>query len=192
MGTVYLKSNDPTVKEIIRATFPNFTGREVQVHITDHVQFTSTMWDEGYKRTYKKLRLADMAVDPVEQEQFMRRSEFHENTFTIPPGFVVVVYVNCRGGPNLEIISPPENVTKILPPPLELSDDEKTVLIATRSLKSSYAGVKDFRFHQAKEKRGITRERWDVAKASLIARKLLNAAGAVTTDGRNAIGFEQL
>ena len=29
---------------------------------------------------------------------------------------------------------------------------------------------------------------WDATKAALIARKLLNAAGAITTEGRNAIG----
>ena len=34
--------------------------------------------------------------------------------------------------------------------------------------------------------------RWEAAKASLTAKKLLNAAGAITIEGRNLIGFVQL
>lgn len=70
----------------------------------------------------------------------------------------------------------------------ELSRDERIVLVATRSYKASYAGIKEYRFRQARSECGMSRERWDAAKASLIARKLLNRAGAITPAGKAAIG----
>ena len=39
---------------------------------------------------------------------------------------------------------------------------------------------------------GITEPRWNLAKESLRTKKLLNAAGALTTEGRNAIGRADL
>jgi hypothetical protein len=61
-----------------------------------------------------------------------------------------------------------------------LSEDKRTVLGATTGLKAPKGGVNDLRFHEAHRIRGITRERWDTAKASLIDCKLLNKAGAIS------------
>jgi hypothetical protein len=77
---------------------------------------------------------------------------------------------------------------RLLPAKTEdLTNDERIVLYATRSLKSSYNGVKDYRFHAANQDTGITRDRWEAVKTALIERKLLNKAGAITVDGKNAI-----
>ena len=70
--------------------------------------------------------------------------------------------------------------------------DERTVLIATKSLKSSYGGVSNFRFHEANRSTGITLDRYNTAKSTLIGKKLLNAAGAVTIEGRNLAGSARL
>jgi hypothetical protein len=61
-----------------------------------------------------------------------------------------------------------------------LSEDKRTVLAATAGRKASYGGVKDRRFHEAHRIRGITRERCNTAKASLIDCNLLNKAGAIS------------
>ena len=66
------------------------------------------------------------------------------------------------------------------------SPRDDPVTHATCSLKSSYGGVSNYRFHEARRYTGITAERYEAAKASLIARKLLNKAGAVTVEGQNA------
>lgn len=68
---------------------------------------------------------------------------------------------------------------------MRLSDDERTVLRYTQSLKSSYAGIKNYRFSESNRETGITLERWDAAKKNLIAGKFLNAVGAITDKGRN-------
>lgn len=87
----------------------------------------------------------------------------------------------------------PDNVRRdMITSSVELTWEEKVVLTATRSLKSSYGGVKNFRYTEANHVTGITLKHWDEAKANLIERKLLNRAGAITNAGRNAIGDPQL
>lgn len=66
------------------------------------------------------------------------------------------------------------------------------VLAATRGLKSSYAGIKNYRFHAARESTGITEPEWNQAKDACMAKGLLNRAGAISDDGRNAIEWTQL
>jgi hypothetical protein len=191
MNTVHLRRSDPTVDRIVRAAWPSYNGQHVSARLTDSVRFYGTQWDEGRKRDYAILRLADMQRVEIDEAPFVRHSELHERDHKIPDGFVVVVF---NDGPrqSIEIITPPANVSNLLPPPTELSEDERTVLIATRQLKSSYGGVPNYRFHEAKRARGITLDRWEAAKASLITKKLLTKAGAITPEGRNAVRFEQL
>jgi len=110
---------------------------------------------------------------------------------TLPEGAALVQY---HAGPNqyVCVYVNPANLSGLLPARTELSRNEQIVLCATRSLKSSYAGIKDYRFHEAHEETQIARGEWDEAKAQCIARGLLNKAGAITDSGRNAIGNARL
>lgn len=191
MTVVHLKRSDRTVDTIIRLAFPGYTGQKVQAVITDTIQFHNTMWDEGSRRTYVYVDLACGRAVQVQQASFLQRDEFYEKQQPIPEGFVCVVHAECRSE-HIEIHGPAANLSPLLPKTVELSDDEKTVLIATRSLKSSYAGIKDYRFQEANRARGITIQRWQLAKASLTQKGLLNKAGAITVEGKNAVGWEQL
>jgi len=69
-----------------------------------------------------------------------------------------------------------------------LSDHEKIVMIATRGLKSSYAGISNYRFHEANKDTGISSDQWDAAKQNLIGKKYINARGALTTLGKTHAG----
>ena len=191
MTTVHLKRSDKTVEQIIQAAFPEFTGQKVQASIADSIRFYNTMWDEGNRRTYVYVELNTMKAQTVPQEQYMTRSEFHQTEHPIPTGFVCVVHVESRV-PHIEIHGPAANLTGLLPKPSELSFDEKVVLVATRSLKSSYAGISNYRFHQAGGYIGGSLDRWEAAKQTLIQKGLLNKAGAITVDGKNAVGSQQL
>jgi hypothetical protein len=185
LNTIALRRSDPTVDALIKAAFPGWKPQAVDAIVTDSVSFYGTMWDEGSRRTYTIVRLADLATFRIEQAPFMRRSELHEKTYELPEGFVVVV--RCEGRfDHTEIYSHAANITPLLPAPLELTEDEQIVLVATCSLKASYGGVSHYRFEEARRYTGITAGRYEAAKASLIARKLLNKAGAVTVEGRNA------
>ena len=192
MTTVHLRRSDESVDAIIRASFPSYNGKDVRANIATKTDFFGTQWDEGNKTDYVIIRLSDLASYSIPQAPFARSSDAHEKYHEITPGFVVVAYHSARGREYIEIIARPENITPMLPPPIELTEDEETVLIASRSLKSSYAGVSDYRFVESRRSRGITRQRWDAAKSALIARKLLNKAGAITVEGKNAVGMKFL
>jgi hypothetical protein len=185
MQTVHLRRSDPTVDARIRAAFPGFTGQRVEAVVTDSVRFYGTNWDEGNRRDYVIVRLADKKTFRIEEAPFMERSELHERTYKLPPGFVVIVHVIGRCE-QIEIHTAAENVTPLLPAPIELTEDEQIVLVATRSLKPSYNGVSNYRFVEARRYTGIDLHRWETAKSTLIAKKLLNKAGAITVEGRNA------
>jgi hypothetical protein len=185
METVHLRRSDPTVDELIRAAFPGLTCQKVEAIVTDRVHFHGTNWDEGNRRDYVIVRLADLTRHRIEEAPFMERSELHEKTCKLPPGFVVVVHVIGRYE-HIEIHTAADNVTRLLPAPVTLTEDEEIVLVATRSLKASYGGVSNYRFVEARRYTGIDLHRWETAKSSLIARTLLNKAGAITVEGRNA------
>lgn len=187
MNPVHLDRKDETVDRIARAI--GYKGRRIKAIIADTVTFHGTNWDEGSKRDYWVIRLADLkCIGVQDQLSPFRDSPFHDATHKIPDGFVIAVYDQWGQHDHMEIISPAANITPLLPAPVELTDDERKCLISTRSHKSSYGGDSNYRRTQA----GMTASAWDAAKASLIARGFLNKAGAITNAGRNAIGNERL
>lgn len=89
-------------------------------------------------------------------------------------------------------LNPANLRTDLLPPKPALDWAQSVVLAATRSLKSSYAGIRNYRFQEAHERTGITEAEWNSAKDACIASGLLNRAGAITDAGRNAIEWTRL
>lgn len=191
MFTIHLSRSDKTVDAIIKATFPEYTGRKVEAIIRDSVEFHGTQWDEGNRRSYRVLRISDMQCVDVPTAPFMRESTLHAQQHVVAPGFVVVVH--CQGRyEHIEIIGPAANVTPMLPAPVALSDNEKIVLAATCQWKSTYEGVSNYRLYSARRYVRITDGEWSAARASLVAKKFLTKAGAITIDGKNAIGNYRL
>jgi len=194
MQTLYMKPSDPTVAGLLARTFPGFSYREVKVSIHDAGGMgLQSCWDGGRRDTHRVIRLADMQTYQIPENGngFTAADRaFGPAGFPLAlpaPGFAVVTLTEgCYKGLTVHIHT--ENAVKMLPAPCEVSWAEKVVLTATRSLKSSYAGIKDYRYQEAHEATGITRAEWDAAKQALIGRRFLNVAGAITTEGRNAAG----
>lgn len=189
---IHLERSDKTVDAIIRAAFPGYRGKKIWASITDRTSFHGTTWDEGNKRDYVAVRLSDLMAQPIADAPYFRHSPLHTTVFPIPDGFVIVVLIQSRGNEYLEIIAPASVINPMLPPPNDLSRDEMICLIATRSRKASYGGVSNYRFSEARRETGITMDRWEAAKASLISKGMLNKAGAITVSGRNACGMKDL
>jgi hypothetical protein len=109
-------------------------------------------------------------------------------TVALEAGRAIVCHkVFCGKDMGLTIYVHPSNLAKLLPKPVELTGHEQTVLSYTASLKSSYGGISNYRFHEAHQRTGIILAEWDAAKQSLISKRLLNKRGAITTQGRNAL-----
>ena len=185
MSWIALDPKDQTVKRIVNAAVPGFKGRKFYATIGTKVTFYGAYWDEGSKNDWFLIRLSDLACKRVEDHPYFRESPVHDATHDIPDGFAVVKYHRGRMD-YVEIIAPPSAITPLLPKPVNLSRDESIVLVAHCSLKSSYAGISDYRRHEAKQLTGITDERYDAAKAALVAQGYINPRNAVTIEGRNA------
>ena len=191
MSWIHLDRKDPTVDRIIRAAFPEHKGRSVVCTVATSFKCWGTNWDSGNKRDYVVVKLDTMEARTVPEAPWLEPSPMHDHQIELPPGIVVVVDVTGRWS-HLEIIARNENITPMLPPPDTLPMCEKIVLMATAAYKSSYAGISNYRYHEAHERTGITLADWNAAKESLINKKLLTKAGAITVDGRNSIGNDRL
>ena len=185
--------NSPEIKQIALAAFPSYNGRSFQVLPFSPMRLTSC-WDGGSRSSFVIIDLATLRQAPIPENgtpfsnggQILQISDLPVN------GAVVEHSIFCGKDMGIRIYVGESNLTKLLPNNVEISWEEKIVLSATRTFKSSYAGRKDNRFYEANCETGIARENWETAKANLIEKRLLNKAGAITNEGLNAIGQTSL
>jgi hypothetical protein len=181
------------VKHVIAKLFPEYKGRrDVYLMEVESVKLSGTYWDSGSRSSYA-------AFEPI-SEKVIALPRFDPPQFGGPVNpppvplsdgqghYIVVAERHMGAFEYITLYVHPDNALKFLPAPVELSLAQRVVLIHTRSLKSSYAGISDYRFYEAHERTGITRQAWDAARADLIALGYLNKAGAITADGKNAVG----
>ena len=173
--------DDPTLAQVVKTAFPDYRGQRVELIRQDGPVDVSSHWTEGSRTYHVFVRLTDMHVQMVPDN--------YGEKMPIPAGFVLVQHIYFQGHElPIRIRVPGENFNAfLLPAPEALTWAEKVVLVATRSLKSSYMNISNYRFHEARGQTGITADEWEKSKASLIARGLLNRAGAITPKGRNAL-----
>ncbi|MFH1918709.1 MAG: hypothetical protein ABIP48_02310 [Planctomycetota bacterium] len=185
--TVYLDRQD--VPEVFRLAFPSYRGRQYRVTAAESVMLDANYWSGGTKYTYRGVDLLTGKVLPPDCDEYGNPFVRPEvPTVAIEPGRAIVCHkVFCGKDLGLTIYVHPDNLAKLLPKPAELTGHEQTVLSHTASLKSSYGGISNYRFHEAHQRTGITLAEWDTAKQSLIAKGLLDKRGAITTKGRNAL-----
>jgi len=184
----YISKTDPLIREIIRKTFPDYRGNKISIS-TDIPSRLDSYWDGGSRDYYAFCSLDEKKVLPVSSNHPLYEAKNPRVLKRLPERLILVRRsFFCGKDSGITIFANASDMTKFLPENNNnLSGDEKTVLEFTSGLKSSYAGISNYRFHEARARRGITLERWNEAKASLIQKKLLNKAGAITPDGRNAL-----
>ena len=187
MSTFHIDKPDPFLKRIVAATFPRYKGRKFKLSTRIPTSLDS-YWYGGSKCSYAFYCLdtgktfdvhinhpAFEANQPRDLEELPRRIIIVEHSYFCGRDMGITIYANQA------------DLAPLLPEQTELTEDERIVLKYTRSLKPSYNGISNYRFHEAQRSTGITAERWEAAKASLIGIKCLNKAGAITAKGRNAI-----
>jgi hypothetical protein len=186
--------NEKTVRQIISAAYPDYKGKKVSLHPTENPINVKSYWDGGTRSYFVFVRLDNMlASGEVPAQSMFDRQIIGAEAVKLPAGVVCVERHYYGNSESITIHCPAESVNGLaLPAPVQVSRDEEIVLTATRSLKSSYAGIPNYRFHEARRDTGITLEQWETAKAGLISRGLLDKRGALTIAGRNAAGSKQL
>lgn len=182
-----MNTNNPEVKEVIKKAFPGYNGRHITVELFYPMSLAS-YWSGGYRDYF-----AVVSLDPNQQN--IASVPENASGFSAPEQYLETLPLNCalirwHRGPHdsVSVFVNQDNLAKMLPGAMEITLPEKIVLAATRGYKSSYAGRKDNRFYEANSYTGISQEMWQKAKESCISKGLLNKAGAITDDGRNAIG----
>ena len=190
MNAVHVSPRDDAlVSRLCALAFPGWRGQKVQLRPVERVQLHGMFWDGGSRSQYvaidlETLRVCDIgAVAPRSKNppQFGGPVEAPVIPFSGANANLAVVehVIFCGRDMGLRIYASPARLTPLLPASADLSADERVVLDVTCGLKSSY------RLEEA-QRRGLTRARYDAAKATLIAGGYLNAAGAATNKGRNA------
>jgi hypothetical protein len=183
MTTIHLTGAEPLVREIVRAAFPDYKGRKFRLETRERTHVHSS-WEGGSRDDYAVVRLATAErLGVVADTTFIPTGATEVD---VPPDVAIVRHaIYCGRDAGITIIVHPTTLNPgLLQAPAELTGDERTVLAATRAYKPGYGGDPEHRRNQT----SLTREEWDAAKASLVARGLLNRAGAITIAGKNAIG----
>lgn len=176
---LYADTKDATIKRVLEACA--ITNRNVSIEGATRIAMHGSRWDGGYKNEYYAVCLKTFEAKRVPVDTF------GSPECDIPTDAAIVVFHYQGIRNSVSIYVHPDNLTRMLPAGNDVSDSEAIVLIWTAALKNTYAGETEIRFKRAKCQQGITRVDWDSAVESLKARKLLNKAGAITNDGRNAV-----
>ena len=196
MQTIHLEPSQ--VPAALRGAYD---GRKFKAVVCESMTIPATagLWDNGSRETYQGLLLDTGKRFPLMMETEAPWSSRQEIEVKLNGNNVIVKHViSCGHDMGLTFYIHPANTAQLLPAPsAALSDLEKMILEATRSLKSSYMGrdryqmkFEDHRYTPDGE-RGIpfpTRGEWEQAKADLYGKGYLNKAGAITVKGRNAVG----
>ena len=164
------------VPAVIRNACPDYHGPNWKVRVAESVSLTDTIPDGGTWSTYAAVNLSTGKVSTADYRNP------REPTVDLPVGVAVVQHSHFVGKDmGCTIYLRPENAAPLLPSAPSATPDQLAVLGATAAYKSSYGGDKEYRRHQT----NLSREEWDRAKAECQAAGWLNAAGAITTAGRN-------
>ncbi|MDE2103711.1 MAG: hypothetical protein KGL39_41120 [Patescibacteria group bacterium] len=186
---MYLEPNNPFAQKIIKACYPSYNGRLIKAVVRDGGMNLNSYWDGGSRSYFQLYRLdtGENAGIPQNGTMFDKIDLSGQTKYPCENVAVVEHSIFCGKDAGITIHLHPANGALYLPDKPELSREEKIVLVATRSYKSTYAGISNYRFREAREQTGITAEAWENAKQSCITRGFLNKAGAITYTGKNAV-----
>lgn len=177
----------PFVNDLLNHAVPEYNGNKVKVEAREKIDFHGTQWAGGQRYVYRVIRLEDFATIFIPTAPYQAPSP-HNNTHDMNPGVAIVQY-NEGNTESVTIYVHPSNLNQqLIPATPDITNDQRIVLSYTKGLKSSYAGIKNYRLSEAMRETDITPERWELAKAECIQAGYLNKAGAITITGKNAIG----
>ena len=183
MSTIY--TDHPEVKRIALRAFPQYSGKKFAVQIQKYPISVSSYWEGGSRDYYVFVNLNTLeTTNEVPAQSAFDKPIKGADSVNLVPGLACVRHCYfCGKDLGLTIIIHPDNAPKYLPAPVDLTENQKIILAA-------HAGLKSFaRFDAiARKIPGFNQSIYDTIKAELAAKNLLNKAGAITNDGRNAIG----
>ena len=185
MQTYYLEPNQ-VPRQLLQVM--GYRGCKYQANITEILSLSNMQWDGGSRNSYMAINLATGEQKPLSDPRPWPQNMSALPDYPMKSGVVVAQHIIfCGKDLGIRFHVHPDDVTKLLPDNSDsaLTQQEKVVLAYTQSLKSSYGGIKNYRFVEANRKEAITLEQWEQAKTTLIASGHLRKNGAITPTGRN-------
>jgi len=184
----HIEKPDQTVKGIIAACFPKYTGKKIKIS-TNVPSRLSSYWDGGSRTYYAFYHLDQHKVLNVESNHPMFEAGKPSQLEKLPNRLLLVAHSIVLGkDAGVTIYANADDLAPMLPKnEVELTKDELIVLTFTRSFKSSYAGIPNYRFHEARRVYGTLLNDWENAVVSLISKGLLDKRRAITAAGKNAL-----
>ncbi len=184
--TYHATKSDAGIAQV--AKLVGYNGRRITVVAAESVDIrTDNHWSGGSRTYYTFVDLMKRKVleSPSQHPYF---DPCVTRPLALRPGLVCVAHIIFRGKDlGIRVYAHPDELSGVLPPKAEITDNEGIVLDFTAGLKNTYAGRTNLRFVRANEENGITEEEWMAAKENLIERGFLTKAGAITANGRNAL-----
>jgi hypothetical protein len=184
----HLDRLDGTLTKIANETFPTYRGKKFTLS-TDIPKQLASYWDGGSRDSFAFYNMQTGQAQAVHSNHPMFEPNQPSQLRELPSHIILVEHsILCGKDAGLTFYARTETLTPMIPTKVEVTPDQQIVLRFTASLKSSYGGVSNLRFVEAKRETGISADRWEAAKTACINTGLLNKAGAITPAGRNAIG----
>jgi hypothetical protein len=182
--TIYLDSKD--VPQYLRG---GYTGKTFKAIVTDSicVPQTAGLWEGGSRDTYRFVELSTgRSVDSPCQQTAPSNQQRQEFNAPLPAGIAMVEHtIFCGKDHGLTFYVHPDSAAKLLPSEsVELTPNQKLVLNATASLKSSYNG-KD-RYENSKPYGALTRLEIQTKLAAL--EPIMEARGNVELKSGKRVG----
>ncbi len=183
-----IRTQDASVKNLVARAYPDYAGRRIAVEAVDPATEINcaSYWSDGNRDYFVFLALVDGSAARVEApaQSAYDRPVAGLDRVTLPKGVVCVRRTFAGSREYVTVLVRSDDLAPgMLPAAEALTDLERKCLVATRSLKNSYAGETDLR----RKSTGMDPATWAATQDALRARGLLNKAGAITDAGRNAI-----
>lgn len=176
----------PEMKAIASQAF-SYTGRSYEVS-KSYTYDVQAHWDGGSKNDCVLIAREGLQLILLSKEAKNPFSGVGNQRIDIPAQhFIVEQRIFCGKNMGIRFVIRPDEADTfaIATPKEELTRNEKIVLLAVLSLKSTYGGEKNYRFAEARRDTDITSFEYEAAKSALIERGYLTKAGAATVKGKN-------
>lgn len=96
MDTRKISRTDPMIREMLRATYPGWTGRKISVKIKNFLTFYNTNWGGGSRNEYRSFELATGRGRALLVSAPWKNA-VEGQTADIPAGWVVVEHTIFQG-----------------------------------------------------------------------------------------------
>lgn len=182
--TIHIDKPDQYLQAIFKKAFPEYNGKKWKITPKESVDVTYGNYSSGgtrYDYVLLNINNDEMLEVPTQHPYFDRQITGADNV-PLGNGVICVIHKHfCGKDMGLELLLHPNDMTKYLPPPVDLDANEVWLLRATQSWISSY------RKERVQAYFNNDQSVIETVKQSLITKGLLNKAGAITPAGRNAL-----